>query len=95
MAKLTEIQLHIINSSFNRNTSYEKPLSPLSTKLVKGLTSQSSAEAEPTTIFAQSSASPLYVQKIIVNSQASDQLHEHDLQERQSQQQYAHPPPPQ
>ena len=50
-------------------------------ELVKGLTAQSSAEAEPTTISAQSSASPLYVQKIIVNSQAFDRLHEHDLQE--------------
>ena len=64
----------------------------LAAELVKG-TAQSSAKAEPTTISAQSSASPLYVQKIIFNSQASDQLHEHDLQERQSQQQYAHPHP--
>ena len=65
----------------------------LAAELVKGLTAQSSAEAEPTTISAQSSASPLYVHKIIVNSQASNQLHEHDLQERQSQHLYAHPPP--
>ena len=70
------MQLHIINSSFNWNTSNKKRL--LVAELAKGLTAQSSAEAETTSTSAQSSASPLYVQKKIVNSQASDQLHEHD-----------------
>ena len=53
----------------------------LAAELVKALTAQSSAEAEPTTLSAQSSTILLYVQKIIVNSQASDWLHEHDLLE--------------
>ena len=73
------MQLHIINSSFNWNTSNKKRLfAHLVAELAKGLTAQSSAEAETTSTSAQSSASPLYVQKKIVNSQASDQLHEHD-----------------
>ena len=64
------MQLHIIKHSLFLH---------LAAELVKGLTAQSSAKVEPTTISAQSSASPLYVQKIIVNSQESDWLQEHDL----------------
>ena len=106
IAKLTEMQLHIINSSFKWNTSYERPLPPLSS-WTHQRTAQSSAEAEPTTISAVISKSSLpledntqFIQqkrkkkKITLNSLEFAQLHEHVLQELQCQQQSAHPSSP-